>query len=83
MPTATTYTAALAPTGMRGRCMSIFSLTWGVAQVIGPVAGGFLADTLSPAATWYGGGVSGMLAVSAFIFLALHRRRAEEQAAAG
>lgn len=70
MPTATTYTANLAPVDMRGRYMSIFGLTWGVAQGIGPVAGGFLADTYGPSAPWLGGGVAGMVAVLAFVVLA-------------
>ena len=38
MPIAITFTANLAPADMRGRYMSLFSLTWGVAQGIGPVA---------------------------------------------
>ncbi len=70
MPTATTYTANLAPVDMRGRYMSIFGLTWGVAQGIGPVAGGFLADTYGPSAPWLGGGVAGMVAVLGFVVLA-------------
>ncbi|MEA3352039.1 MAG: MFS transporter, partial [Chloroflexota bacterium] len=40
VPTATTYAANLAPPDMRGRYMSIFSLSWGVATGIGPVVGG-------------------------------------------
>jgi MFS family permease len=79
MPTSTTYVANLAPTDMRGRYMSIYSLTWGVAQGIGPLAGGFLADTIGPAAPWLFGGVAGALAVSAFVALAM-RAKGKEQA---
>ncbi len=70
MPTSTTYAANLAPADMRGRYMSIYGLTWGVAQGIGPVMGGLLSDTVSPAAPWLGGGVAGALAVTAFVLLA-------------
>jgi MFS family permease len=70
MPTATTYTAALAPADMRGRYMSVFGLTWGVASGIGPVLGGLLSDNLGPTAPWWGGGVAGLMAVSAFVALA-------------
>jgi MFS family permease len=75
MPTATSYTANLAPVDMRGRYMSIFSLTWGIAQGVGPVAGGYLSDNLGIAAPWLGGGMVGLLAVTAFITLG--RRRPE------
>jgi len=70
MPTATTYTASLAPAHMRGRYMSLFSLTWGVAQGIGPLTGGFLSDTLGPTTPWMFGGLSGLLAAIAFVALA-------------
>ena len=49
--------------------MSLFSLTWGVAQGIGPVAG----------ASWLGGGVAGVLTVMAFVVLALRARHREKQ----
>jgi MFS family permease len=74
MPTSTTYTANLAPTDMRGRYMSIYSLTWGVAQGIGPVMGGFLSDNYGPSAPWLGGGLVGALSVTAFTVLAMWRR---------
>jgi MFS family permease len=77
MPTATTYTANRAPADMRGRYMSIFGLTWGVAQGIGPLTGGYLSDTLGPSAPWLGGGVVGMAAVTAFVVLA--RRGQKDQ----
>lgn len=80
MPTATTYTADLAPADMRGRYMSLFSLTWGIAQGIGPVTGGFLADTYGPPAPWLGGGVAGALAVAAFVVLA-GRKKIQPEAA--
>jgi MFS family permease len=71
MPTSTTYTANLAPTHMRGRYMSIYGLTWGVAQAIGPLTGGFLSDSYGPAAPWLFGGAAGAVAVTAFVVLGM------------
>lgn len=78
-PTATTLTANLAPPTMRGRYMSIFGLTWGVAFGIGPVIGGYLNDNLAPVAIWYGGLVIGLVSVLGFVLLAgvLRGRRTE------
>jgi MFS family permease len=72
IPTATTLTANLSPKEMRGRYMSIYSLTWGIAAGIGPVFGGFLNDSISPKAPWYGGMLVGILATSIFALLGLH-----------
>lgn len=74
MPTSTTYAANLAPADMRGRYMSIYGLTWGVGQGIGPVLGGFLSDQFGPHWTWYGGFLIGM--VGAVVFTLLTRRSA-------
>lgn len=69
VPTSSTYTANRAPADMRGRYMSIYGLSWGVATGIAPVLGGFLNDNLSPRATWLGGAVFGVL--GALLFVAL------------
>jgi MFS family permease len=79
MPTSTTYTADLAPAHMRGRYMSVYSLTWGIAQGIAPLAGGLLADQVSPSAPWLAGGAAGMLAVLAFVVLARRTARREKE----
>jgi MFS family permease len=71
VPTATTFVANIAPHDMRGRYMSIFSLSWGVAAGIGPVVGGTLNDNLSPQAIWFGGGTIGL--IGAVWFLIQHR----------
>lgn len=71
-PTATTMAANLSPAEMRGRYMSIYGLTWGVAAMISPIFGGLLNDYVAPAATWVGGGVIG--AASVIFFLVLIRR---------
>jgi len=69
MPTATTYVANLAPVDMRGRYMSIFGLTWGIAAAVGPILGGLLNDNFGPYTIWYGGLVAGLLSVLGFFFL--------------
>jgi MFS family permease len=71
VPTAATYAANLAPADKRGRYMSLHSLTWTVAGMIGPVVGGVLSDQLGPSAVWYGGGAFGILSALSFAGLAL------------
>jgi predicted MFS family arabinose efflux permease len=77
IPTASTFVANIAPQDMRGRYMSIFSLSWGVAAGIGPIVGGFLNDTISPKAIWYGGGLISLLG-AAWFFLQYKKRKASE-----
>ncbi len=69
IPTASTYTANRAPENMRGRYMSLLALTWGAGSMVGPLLGGFLNDTISPAAIWYGGGIAGILGSVIFFLL--------------
>jgi MFS family permease len=66
VPTATAYTATLAPAEMRGRYMGVYNLTWGVGYGLGPVIGGLLSDRMAPVATWYGGLGIGLAAVVGF-----------------
>jgi MFS family permease len=73
VPTATTYVANLAPAEMRGRYMSIYGLTWGVATGIGPVLGGFLNDNMGPITIWMGAFLIGI--TSTFSFLMLTRKK--------
>ncbi len=73
IPTATALVANMAPPDMRARYMGVFSLSFRVAQGIGPVMGGVLSDTIAPAATWFGGMV--FCALSAAGFLVLYGRR--------
>lgn len=75
IPTATTLTANLSPADMRGRYMSIYGLTWGIASGIGPVLGGALNDNIGPTAIWYGGFVVGMIATASFVGLGIHFRQ--------
>jgi MFS family permease len=70
VPTSSTYIANLAPVDMRGRYMSFYTLTWGVASGIGPVFGGFLSDLFGPKAIWIGGAIAGGMGVVFFQILA-------------
>jgi len=78
-PTSSTYVANLAPADMRGRYMSVASLTWPAASGIAPVMGGYMNDTFGPVTIWYGGFVVGML--STVWFAALHRRSRSDSTA--
>jgi MFS family permease len=76
IPTASTYTANRAPETMRGRYMSMLALTMGAGSMVGPLLGGFLNDTISPSAVWYGGGIAGIF--GALIYLVLVIRKKEQ-----
>ncbi len=70
VPTATAYSANLAPAHMRARYMGAFSLSFRIGAGIGPVMGGLLSDQIAPVATWYGGMISCLMAAAGFAFLA-------------
>lgn len=78
MPTSSTYVANLAPPDMRGRYMSIYGLTWGLAQGTAPVLGGYFSDQISPKATWVGGFLIGLIATFGFSLLARRHRVVEK-----
>ena len=65
-PTASAYVANLAPIEKRGRYLGMFSLTWPLAMSVGPLAGGYLSDTISISAPWYFASMVGVLAVLSF-----------------
>ena len=79
IPTASTYTANRAPETMRGRYMSMLALTMGAGSMIGPLLGGFLNDTFSPQAIWYGGGAAGFLGAIIFLILSTRTRISESK----
>jgi MFS family permease len=78
VPTATAYSANLAPPHMRARYMGAFSLSFRIGAGIGPLAGGLLSDQIAPVATWYGALISCLIATAGFGYLA--RRRASGRA---
>ena len=83
IPTASTYTANLAPEDMRGRYMSILALTWGAGSMVGPLLGGFLNDKISPVSIWYGGGAAGILGALIFFVLVFRTRKKSPAPLAG
>lgn len=68
-PTATTYVANIAPPSKRGQYLSVFNLTWYIALATGPVGGGFLADTFSPRAPFFGASLIALLAMVLFLYI--------------
>ena len=74
MPTALTFTAAIAPTSMRARYMGILSLSWPLAAGVGPLIGGFLNDSFSPVAMWLGASSMALVGAIGFVVLAHFRR---------
>ena len=63
VPTASKYVADIAPADMRGRYMSIYWLSWGLARTLAPLIGGALNDYLFPQAIWIGGLLIGLTSV--------------------
>ncbi len=80
VPPSTTYAANLAPPDMRGRYMGIYGVTWNAAAIVGPVFGGLLNDAVSPQATWWGGGLVGLVNVIGYTLMiaAAARRKARQ-----
>lgn len=74
VPTSSKYVADLAPADMRGRYMSVYWLSWGMARTLAPLIGGSLNERIGGQAIWVGGLVIG--AVSAAGLLVLSRRSA-------
>lgn len=79
MPTATTYSANLAPPDKRGRYMSIHGMTSGLANGIGPLLGGTLNDSISPHATWYAGSIIALSSVVLFLLQAARKRKSDHE----
>lgn len=80
IPTATTMVANLAPADMRGRYMSVYNLTWGIATGVGPLIGGYLNDQIAPVAIWYGGAIIGLMGTAMLGALAIRKRAAAGRA---
>ena len=76
VPTGTAYVVNRAPTMVRGRYMSIYWMTWGLARAVAPVVGGFLNDRISPHAVWYGGLLIGLASTLGLFLLGGKRSRA-------
>ena len=61
VPTATTFSANLAPADKRARYMSVHGMCHGISSAIGPLLGGTLNDSISPQAPWFAGGLISLL----------------------
>jgi len=69
VPTATTFSANLAPPDKRARYMSVHGMSHGISSSIGPILGGTLNDSISPQAPWFAGGFISFLSGAIFVFL--------------
>lgn len=76
IPTASKYVADIAPEDLRGRYMSLYWLTWGLARALAPIIGGFLHDQIGPQAIWWGGLAFGLVSTAILLGLALRRQPA-------
>ena len=73
VPTATTFSANLAPADKRARYMSIHGMSHGISSAIGPLLGGMLNDSFSPQAPWFAGGLISFF--SSVFFISLNRKK--------
>ena len=75
VPTGTAYVANRSPIDLRGRYMSIYWMTWGLARTVAPVVGGLMNDHISPHAIWYGGLLIGLASAAGLFMLGGGRAR--------
>ncbi len=71
IPTASKYVADTAPADLRGRYMSIYWLSFGLARTLSPLIGGFLNDRFFPQAIWIGGLLIGLSSTVGLYLLSL------------
>ncbi len=71
IPTTTTFVANQAPPDLRGRYMSMYHLSIGAAQGIGPLIGGVVGDRFGQRNIWLGAFIVGI--VSPILFFRLWR----------
>ncbi len=69
VPTSSKYVADLAPADMRGRYMSIYWLSWGMARTLAPLLGGALNDRFGGQAIWLGGLSIGAISAAGLFLL--------------
>ncbi len=80
VPTAVAAAASPAPPGMRGRYMSVYSLNWETAYVVGPLVAGLVHDGVGPQSVWHCGLAMGLAAAAGFVWLARQPRAGESVA---
>lgn len=69
VPTASAFVANRAPETLRGRYMSFYWLTWGIARTLAPLVGGFINDQLSPRAVWWSGLALGLTSAAGLLLI--------------
>jgi len=77
IPTATTYVANHAPEDLRGRYMTFYWLTWGLARAFAPTIGGYLNDNVSPRSIWIVGLIFGLASTFGLILINRNSRDRE------
>lgn len=75
VPTSDAYAADLAPANMRGRYLSIYSLSWAVSSGIGPLIGGALNDSVGAQAMWIGSAAIGLIGALIYLAMIVYARR--------
>ncbi|MFI9721316.1 MDR family MFS transporter [Streptomyces sp. NPDC052396] len=68
-PTQTGLVARLSPTHGRGRYQGVFSLSWTLAGLVSPLAGGAVIDHFGPDTLWAGCAVLGTVAAAGYTLL--------------
>jgi len=69
IPTVSKYIADLAPADKRGRYMSFYWFSWGIARAAAPLIGGSLNDMVNPHSIWIGGMTIGLVStIGLFIY---------------
>lgn len=69
VPTASKYVADLAPPDLRGRYMSVYWLSWGVARTLAPLVGGSLNNSFGGRSIWIGGLIIGVLSTIGLLLM--------------
>jgi len=82
IPTVSKYIADLAPADMRGRYMSFYYFTWGIARGASPLIGGFLNDNISPRSIWIGGLFIGLSSTVGLLILSGIKFRSKDRVVA-
>jgi MFS family permease len=82
VPTASKYVADLAPAELRGRYMSIYWLSWGVARTLAPLIGGHLNDTIGGQAIWLSALAIGVTSALGLVLLGRVSHKVLDQQAA-
>jgi MFS family permease len=73
--TSSTVVAAMAPAQARGRYQGVYTMSWGLASAVGPLAGAGVLEAWGPDALWTGCLVLGVAVAALLLATAPARRR--------